>query len=133
MKKVVKGLSALVMGGAMVVAFQNCGSEHMAGMASNSSTSGGMDPAAFAALQTQALNVLSTRCASCHNGTVSGTVPDVLNITELRQGRYVIPGQPQNSPIMLAIYDRQMPPGGNMVDNQPNEVAVLRDWIQALK
>jgi len=136
MKKYFKSACYIIIAGLLIVSFQNCGSEHFDTNLQSSSGGGatGMTPAEFQALQNQALTVLNARCASCHSGTVSGIVPDVSNITELRTAGFIIPGQPQNSPLLLTIYDGNMPQGGpNMVTNFPQEVNVIRDWIQALR
>ena len=136
MNRLTRNICYIIFASLLIVSFQNCGSEHMqsGSLSSGSGTPTGLTPAEFLALQNQALSILQARCASCHDGTVSGTVPDVLNIAELRGSGYVIPGQPQNSPLMLTIYDGTMPEGGpNLVNTAPSEVITVRDWIQYMK
>lgn len=121
----------------LLFSFQNCDSAHE--LATNvASTSGtgpqvGLSPEEFQALQSQALTILQNRCASCHTGTVSGENPP-MDAGELRAARFVIPGQPQNSPLYLLIIDGVMPENGpNLTIAAPGEVNTLRDWIQYMR
>lgn len=118
--------------GILLVSFQNCGSEHMLGSTNGSTGDPGYDPTAFNLAQTKALEVLQLRCASCHDGTVSGTTPDVMDVVGLRSSQYIIPGFPQNSPIYLTIVDGSMPPGGPNLAGTP-ELTRIRDWIQMMR
>jgi hypothetical protein len=116
--------------------YQNCSPTHVEGLSSLSQAGGGTtyNPAAFQALQTEALAILDRRCTGCHTGLAGGNLPDVTNIEGLKSSDYIVPGQPQNSPLYLAIIDGVMPENGpNLVNSYPAEVFTLRDWIQMMR
>lgn len=118
--------------GILLVGFQNCGNEHQLGSNLSSTGTGGVDPAVFARAQADAQAVLQNRCASCHNGMVNGTTPDVMDVAGLRASMYIIPGYPQNSPLYLVMIDGRMPQGGpNLVGTV--EILKIRDWIQMMR
>lgn len=119
--------------GVLLVSFQNCDSEHMLGseLASSGGPSG-YDPGVFAVLQTAALEVLDNRCASCHDGSVGGTTPDVMDVAGLRASRYIVPGYPQNSPLYLVMVDGRMPQSGPNLAGTV-EIQKIRDWIQMMR
>jgi hypothetical protein len=131
-KEIWKWLRYSAVMGILLIGFQNCGNEHQLGADLSSTGTGGVDPAVFARAQADALEVLQNRCASCHNGTVSGTTPDVMDVAGLRASMYIIPGYPQNSPLYLVMVDGRMPQGGPNLAGTV-EILKIRDWIQMMR
>lgn len=112
----------------LITSFQNCGSEFSPGSTDNGSAGGGgLTPAQFAALQTQAIGIINMRCLSCHNGSGTSNAPDLSSISEMLAVGAVVKGQPQNSAVYTSMVDGSMPDGGPMVPSA--EYSKIRDWI----
>lgn len=83
-----------------------------------------------------AWRVLETHCAACHDGSrapAKGAFDHVLDLDRLgRDGRYVLPGAPQHSPLLQQVTERRMPPptAGARAPTAA-EIEVLRAWILA--
>lgn len=117
----------------LVVGFQNCSGEH-SGL---NSASGPSQTQLLAEYEFQASLVLEENCASCHspnspevtNGDVTN-ITDIMDFAFLYQNGYVVAGEPQNSPLYLAVLDGLMPHDGEPLGSI--ELDILRDWIVAL-
>lgn len=128
-----RAFAFIILGGLMLLGYQNCSSEHIEGSPMASSTPEapmGLSDTEFQKLESDAVEILTRRCASCHDGSPAASEPlDILNFSTLTANKYIIPGQPQNSPLYLSIIDGVMPQGFNMANSTPQELLILRDWI----
>lgn len=109
----------------IIVSFQNC-----AVVSSDSEA----DQAAIAAsadqadLRSKAMNIISNRCASCHNSTnPQGGIDYITDVNLLLYYRLVIPGDPQHSELYTEIQSGRMPIGKPL---SQAESKVIFDWIQ---
>jgi len=70
--------------------------------------------------------VLIERCLPCHSSAkVTGGVRLTTNVSV---SRVVVPGQPEKSPLYLAVESGSMPPGGPQLSK--NQRDAIRDWIR---
>lgn len=128
LKKVSKGVLYIGALTLLLVGYQNCGSDFAPGFENGGgSSSGGLSPEEFAALQNASLNILATRCGSCHAGRLSDPVPNVYDLVEMKAIRAIVPGAPQMSGAYVAIIDGAMPPSGGVTSS---ERSTLGTWIQ---
>ncbi|OYZ18986.1 MAG: hypothetical protein B7Y39_12805 [Bdellovibrio sp. 28-41-41] len=107
----------------LVVSFQNCSA---VGSASSSESSSKLS-AENDILGAQALEVLSSKCLTCHNpDKPEGGISDITDLNFLLYYRLVIPGQPEISDIIRVIKDGSMPPGGGV---STSDLSALNKWI----
>jgi len=79
------------------------------------------------ATEQQALAILSTNCVSCHGGgNSSGGVSNITDVASLLQAGLIIPGQPNQSPLILAVQLGRMPLGGAL---SVQDIQTLVDWV----
>jgi uncharacterized membrane protein len=83
-----------------------------------------------------AWRVLEARCAACHDGSrgpAKGELDHVLDLERLgREARFVLPHAPQHSPLLQQVLAGRMPPpDSGHAPPTPDEVAILRAWIQS--
>jgi WD40 repeat protein/mono/diheme cytochrome c family protein len=90
-------------------------------------------PAAADGLATKAHAVLRTYCYRCHGqgGTAKGGMNFILDRDRLLARKKIVPGKAAESPLFERIRDGEMPPETVKVRPRPDEVAVLRQWIDA--
>lgn len=70
--------------------------------------------------------VLIERCVPCHSSVkVMGAVRLTTNVAV---SRVVVPGQPEKSPLYLAVESGSMPPGGPQLPKDQRDA--IRDWIR---
>lgn len=105
--------------------YQNCGKP------SSLDYSSSIDLATEAGLQKASLGILEKNCSECHNSTTqNGNVGDVSNVDYLIYSRLVVPGEPEISPIIVAITQGAMPVGKPPLGS--SDVEILKSWILAL-
>jgi mono/diheme cytochrome c family protein len=92
-------------------------------------TRGEADPALPSAAQA----VLKAHCARCHGpaGTGKGGMNFILDRNRLVSRQKIIPGNVADSPLYQRVLQGEMPPPGVKARPSPDEVAVLRHWIEA--
>ncbi|MBV9122022.1 MAG: hypothetical protein JO112_01520, partial [Planctomycetes bacterium] len=85
------------------------------------------------ALAEQARKVLTTYCYRCHgrDGTVEGGMNYLMDRNRLVARHKVLPGQPQKSLLLRRVVEDEMPPEGEKPRPSPEDVALLRRWIEA--
>ena len=123
------GLSASIF--VVMMGFQNCASEHSNKGSSSTSSTPTVDQL-LAGYEAASKAIFAESCASCHSSDSLVTVPFASFETAfLIQNGYIVPGEPQNSPLYLAVLDGLMPH-----DSQGSlssaELETLRDWIFTL-
>ncbi len=116
----------------LFVGFQNCSGDH-------NGTGNAWDAPStvdVGQLQAAAVGVMSERCANCHNPTTNADletpINNILDINALLFDAYIIPGEPQSSPLYLMAVDGLMPHGAEATDLNEFELETLREWIVAL-
>lgn len=80
--------------------------------------------------QERALEVLSNNCRSCHINQSLGDVSNILDVSHLLSSQLIRAGEPDNSPLYLAVNNDSMPPGAP-VSNESKRI--LRSWILNLQ
>jgi len=96
---------------------------------SSGSDSDGGVPADLLAEQT--LNILTDYCGTCHEApNKSGGMDYIDDLQALIDNAKVVPGEPDNSPILIRMENGTMPPPGNEAPT-PEEIALVRAWIEA--
>src|SRR5690349_17545481 len=86
-------------------------------------------------LEKSARKILDTKCVICHGQTKMSDLDLRESKTALaggKRGPAIVPGKADDSLLFKAVKregDLQMPPGKSALT--PQEVTVLRDWIQA--
>lgn len=107
----------------MLVLFQNCGKPTELQFSNYDLTS-------QSGVQNAAINLLSNKCASCHNSVnAQGNITDITNIEYLTYSRLVVAGEPEISPIISQVATGNMPPGKPL---SGNEVDILKKWVTGL-
>jgi mono/diheme cytochrome c family protein len=81
-------------------------------------------------LQTQALAILTSNCASCHDTASNGGVTQILDVNHLIVSGLVVPGNPTGSQLITACNSLGMPPAGPLA---PASLTVLENWISSMK
>lgn len=130
----------------LVVAFQNCAPSYReanhANHAAQSVNAGGNNSGNLVAdlppgstvtsdpaLQTQALGILSNKCASCHQDVTSGGITQILNVNHLIASGLIVPGNPNQGVIVGSITAGRMPLGGTI---SAAEIQTIKDWISTI-
>ena len=85
------------------------------------------------ALARQAHDILQTNCHRCHgkDGAMEGGFNYVLDRSRLIARKKIAPGQPEHSMLLRRVVDGEMPPADVQPRPGPDEVAVLRQWIES--
>src|SRR6202043_291882 len=85
------------------------------------------------ALARQARDVLQTNCHRCHgkDGAMEGGFNYVLDRSRLIARKKITPDQLDHSALFRRVLDGEMPPADAQPRPGPDEVAVLRQWIEA--
>jgi len=128
-KKLVSTFVTIVGLFVLVVSFQNCSGEHSKFNSGSTAPSQGQQLAEF---EFQASLVLEQNCASCHSpgSDVESNLEDIMDFQALYADGLIVQGEPENSPLYLAVLDGIMPHEGDMLE--PGDIEILRDWIVAL-
>jgi Planctomycete cytochrome C len=96
----------------------------------------GINPQSCDSVKTEALRVLKSNCAACHqNPANQANFSFVLDVDMLAMAvsstgkRFVVPGYPEQSRLFERVANGEMPPA--IVAQRPtaNDVAALRAWI----
>ena len=129
MGSLIRGVLSL---GILLFAFQNCSAVHEGdlGLSSTSGLPAGytleMDPV----LKSQALAILSAKCANCHDNAASPGVRFILNIEGLVGAGLIVPGNPNQGRIIGSIAAGTMPTSGQAVTT--TELTILKNWISSM-
>lgn len=88
-------------------------------------------PAADKELAAKAHAILKTHCYRCHgqDGSVEGALNYVADLGKLVARKKVIPGNAAASRLFKRIDDETMPPPGEKPRPSPEELALLKKWI----
>ena len=93
------------------------------------------DPPAQQELAKRAFEVLKTNCYRCHgqDGANEGGFNYVLDRRQLVSRRKVVPAEPAKSKILRRILNTvdPMPPAEEKVRPRPDDIALLKKWIEA--
>jgi hypothetical protein len=89
--------------------------------------------AADPTLAEKATAILSVHCGRCHglDGPGKGGMNFIQDRERLVVRNKLVPGKPAQSPIYQRIQDGEMPPAGAKQRPGPDELAVLKQWIEA--
>src|SRR5207245_2823126 len=84
-------------------------------------------------LAQRAAAILQANCYRCHgqDGARKGGFHYVLDSRRLTEHRKIVPGRPEQSELLRRIVDGEMPPEDEQPRPGPQEIAVLRRWIEA--
>lgn len=115
--KVVVGLAASFV---VIVFYQNCAKP----VSQSSYVVSGLTELDIA--ESKAMQVLTTRCSSCHNVDSPSAGVDVLSIDNLLASGAVVPTEPNLSPLFQAISGGSMPPSKPLAQD---EILAVSDWI----
>lgn len=74
----------------------------------------------------KAMEILATKCSSCHDSAIKAGGVDVLNLDEMLARGVVIPNEPQLSLLFTQIQTGKMPPGKSL---GVADVKAISDWI----
>jgi WD40 repeat protein len=76
--------------------------------------------------------ILRRTCYRCHgeDGAVEGGLNYILDRDMLVARRKIVPGQPEKSPLYRRLVKGTMPPSGEKPRPLPDEIALLRRWIE---
>jgi hypothetical protein len=102
---------------------------------------GGADPAPTLDCQQisdQARSILRANCAFCHQAPGrEGNFDFILDFNTLMKAvgttgkRFAVPGMPDQSRLFQRAAAGEMPPAGRMPRPGPDDIRVLREWIQS--
>ncbi len=124
MQKIKRSLLACLSCLVMVLMFQNCSAVR----APNESQNSTLGLSEQEVLGKQAIDILNTKCLSCHNpDKPEGGISDINDLGYLLYYRLVIPGQPEISDIIRVIKEGTMPPGSKKLST--DELSALNKWI----
>lgn len=104
----------------MLLAFQNCSSEHKESEFASQADQLMVD--------NKAKEIIVNKCMSCHGP--GATVELSTNIQSLIDSGYIVDGEPQNSSLYLRIVDRVEPPSNSGIELSGNEIETIRKWIK---
>ncbi|NQZ02274.1 MAG: hypothetical protein HRT45_16575 [Bdellovibrionales bacterium] len=115
----------------VMMGFQNCASEHSSKSANNGSAAPSVEQL-LAGYEAASKAIFAESCNSCHapDSLVEDVPFDSFETSFLIQNNYIVPGEPQNSPLYLAVLDGLMPHETEALS--VTELETLRDWIQIL-
>ncbi len=84
-------------------------------------------------LAARAREILKANCYRCHgqDGAVEGGFNYVLDRDKLVAARKVVPGQPDESPLLRKVVAGKMPPPDEQPRPAAADVALLRQWVEA--
>ncbi len=84
-------------------------------------------------LAARAREVLKTNCYRCHgqDGAVEGGFNYVLDRDKLVASRKVVPGKPDDSPLLRKVVAGKMPPPDQQPRPSAADVALLKQWVEA--
>lgn len=117
---------ALLIGSSLVtlIFYQNCSK---ASSDKTQSSSSATTTAEQEITNSEAMMVLTTRCASCHDSATKAGGVDVLNINEMLATGVVIPNEPSLSVLFAEIQNGRMPPASAL---SQSEMTAVFNWIQ---
>lgn len=108
----------------ILVAFQNCENFGAIGESAGSNRTDLLSVA-----EKNAIGVLKTHCAGCHNGSESAPEPvDILNFYQLATDGYISMGYPQKSLLYLDMIDGLLPHEGQP-ELSDYEIETIRTWL----
>jgi WD40 repeat protein/mono/diheme cytochrome c family protein len=86
-----------------------------------------------AMLAAKAQTILKANCHRCHGqeGAVEGGMNYVLDRDKLAARGKIVPGKPDSSPLFKRLAAGKMPPPGETPRPSADDVAVMRQWIEA--
>jgi len=86
-----------------------------------------------AALSVKALAVLNANCRRCHgqDGTAEGGMNFILDPAKLVARKKIVAGRPDQSPLFKRVSTGKMPPSGEKPRPSADDVALLKQWIEA--
>lgn len=115
--------------------YQNCGSgfKSMGELGAQSSSSVDLDFTVTAdpALQQSSLQILSVKCATCHQDIASGNVGQILDVKYNISTGLLTPGDPTKGRLIGSIEDNSMPTGAVKVTAA--ELQTLKSWISSIR
>jgi mono/diheme cytochrome c family protein len=130
----VRPLSLLLLSVAFIF-FQNCSSAFHSmndSLSSSASATGGpagqtlvIDPT----LNSQAIAILTTNCATCHESATNGGVTQILDVNHLIATGIIVPGSPMQGSLISAIQTGGMPVGGMLA---AADLTTLENWISSM-
>ncbi len=84
-------------------------------------------------LAARAREVLKANCYRCHgqDGAVEGGFNYVLDRDKLVAARKIVPGKPDDSPLLRKVVAGKMPPPDQSPRPSAAEVALLKQWVEA--
>jgi WD40 repeat protein/mono/diheme cytochrome c family protein len=84
-------------------------------------------------LAAKAREVLKANCYRCHgqDGAVEGGFNYVLDRDKLVAGKKVVPGKPDESPLLRKVVGGKMPPPDESPRPSAADVALLKQWVEA--
>src|SRR6516165_6601796 len=93
----------------------------------------GLDAAEEAALPAKAQEVLKAHCYRCHgkDGAARGGMNFILDRDKLLARQKILPGSAAESKLYQRVLHGEMPPEGIKLRPGKEEVALLKQWIDA--
>lgn len=84
-------------------------------------------------LAAKAHSILKANCYRCHgqDGVFEGGMNHILDPVKLIARKKIVPGKPNESPLLLRIEKGTMPPAGEEPRPTAADKAILKDWIAA--
>ena len=108
-----------------LITFQNCGQfESMDGSSLGLSLQDQLVQE-----QSKALVILANNCASCHGTIPSGGVANITNVDHLIESGLIVPGRPEDSPLISSVESNLMPPSNPL---QTGDKITLENWVLLL-
>ena len=130
-------LACFLLAFVVVLPFQNCSqgfqvlSPEFLTLSSQVGGSGGLFDGSEQLIieQQKSLAILSVNCKACHEDQSLGGVTKILDVEHLKSSGLIKPGNPEGSPLMIAIVQNRMPPAGAMASA---DKTTLQNWIRLL-
>lgn len=119
-KSTVKSIGLAVGSLVLILAYQNCAKPYVSG----SGLSEGLSQQDLT--QQKAMQVLTTRCSSCHSSSLKSGGIDVLDINEMLALGVVVPGEPSLSLVFTEIQGGTMPPSKSLAQA---DIDAVYNWI----
>jgi WD40 repeat protein/mono/diheme cytochrome c family protein len=84
-------------------------------------------------LAARARDILKTNCYRCHgqDGAVEGGFNYVLDRDKLVASHKIVPGKPDESPLLRKVVAGKMPPPDQQPRPGPEDIGLLKQWIEA--